>query len=366
MESTLSWERLVLSLLLMVLAVTATQAAVPHEDAVPAYAEEQTILQREKDAPEPGWLSPKSGKQHFDRHYIVPPGFMPEQDVVLQRGGNTWRVLRNGPIATIAGILLLVVPLLIFLFYNLVGPARSVPESGRKIQRFTAWERTVHWATAFSFIALALTGLIIMYGKVTLLPLMGHDAFSWVAIISKYLHNFVGPLFILCSILMFISFVRRNFFRHWDWNWIKKGGGIVSHKHVPAGFFNAGEKVWFWGGVTLLGLIMSITGLMLNFPYFINAGPNMGLTRYLLQMADYLHIAGAILYIVATMGHIYIGTWGTPGAYEAMRHGSVDEEWARTHHEYWYNEVKGIPNPPPPPSRSADSVAADAVTPPNH
>lgn len=365
MDFTLSWQRSLIALLLLFFALTAS-AAVPHEDAVPAYAEEQTILQTEKDVPEPGWLSPKSGRHHFDRHYIVPPGFMPEQDVVLQRGGNTWRVLRNGPIATIMGIALLVVPLLIYIFYKTFGPAKPVPESGRTIQRFTAWERLVHWATAFSFIALALTGLIIMYGKVTLLPLMGHDAFSWVAIISKYLHNFVGPLFILCSILMFISFVRRNFFRRWDWNWIKKGGGIATHKHVPAGFFNAGEKLWFWGGVTLLGLIMSITGLMLNFPYFINPGINIGMTRYLLQLADYLHITAGALYMVMTMGHIYIGTWGTPGAYEAMRHGTVDEEWARTHHEIWYNEVKGIPNSPEPTSDSTDSLPADGVAPRPH
>jgi formate dehydrogenase subunit gamma len=140
---------------------------------------------------------------------------------------------------------------------------------------------------------------------------------------------------------MFITFVRENIFRRWDWNWIKKGGGMVSHEHVPAGFFNAGEKLWFWGGVTLLGLLMSVTGLVLNFV-------NFGQTRYILQLADYLHIVGATLYIVAAMGHIYIGTWGTPGAYHAMRHGTVDAEWARAHHEYWYQEVTGNVPPEPP------------------
>jgi formate dehydrogenase subunit gamma len=40
------------------------------------------------------------------------------------------------------------------------------------------------------------------------------------------------------------------------------------------------------------------------------------------------------------MGHIFIGTWGTPGAYQAMRHGSVDEAWAAAHHELWYEDVK--------------------------
>lgn len=357
MESNLSWQRILIVLLLSLFAATAW-SAVPHESAVPAYAEEQTILQQEKDAPEPGWMSPDSGRRHIDRNYIVPPGLMPEQDVVLQRGGNTWRVLRNGPLATITGTLLLAVPVLLLIFYKAVGPMTSPPESGRTIQRFTAWERIVHWSTAFTFIALAITGIIIMFGKVTLLPLMGHDAFSWVAIIAKYLHNFVGPLFILSSVLMFFSFVKRNFFRRWDWHWIKKGGGLVSHEHVPAGFFNAGEKVWFWGGVVFLGLIVSITGLILNFPYVLNG--NFGFTRYISQISNSLHITASALYMAATMGHIYIGTWGTPGAYQAMRHGEVDEEWAKAHHGLWYNEVKGIPNPPPP-SHDGNELPGDAA-----
>jgi len=318
----------------------AAQAAVPNDDAARAYAEEQTILQTERETPEPGWDSAASGRRHFDRHFIIPPGAdsVSEQDLILQRGGNTWRNWRNGPFAMVSGIVLLVVPLIIFLFYQAVGPARlEHPETGRQIQRFSSWDRTIHWATAISFLVLAFSGLIILFGKTLLLPWMGHTAFSWAALLSKYLHNFFGPLFILCSLLMFFTFARKNIFKRWDWQWIKRGGGLASHQHVPAGYFNAGEKAWFWGGVTLLGLLMSATGLLLDFV-------NFGQTRYILQMANYLHIAGATLYIAASMGHIYIGTLGTPGAYQAMRHGMVDEEWARTHHELWYNEV--MHNPP--------------------
>jgi formate dehydrogenase subunit gamma len=327
------WLAALLLCLLLPLCLAA-RAAVPNNKAVPAYAEEQTILQFEKDAPEPGMASTDSGRRHIDRHYVKPFGLQPEMDVLLQRGGNSWRTLRNGPIATIAGTILLVVPLLIFGFYRAVGPARlDRPETGRKIQRFNAWDRLIHWATAFSFLALALTGLIIMYGKKLLLPILGHDVFSWVAILSKYLHNFVGPLFIACSVLMFFTFLRENLFRRWDWNWIRKGGGLVSHQHVPAGYFNAGEKMWFWGGVALLGIVVSVTGLVLDFVNFRQ-------TRYVLQWANYLHVTGAVIYIAASMGHIFIGTWGTPGAYQAMRHGTVDEAWAAAHHELWYEDVK--------------------------
>lgn len=322
----------------------AGRAEVPNKDAVPAYAEEQTIMQAEHDsvARSPGWGSAASGKVHLDRHFLGQYGAS-EGNVILQRGGNTWRVLRNGPMATASGAVLLVVPLLLFGFYLMTRPAQAPPprQSGRRIVRFTAWERLVHWATAISFILLAVTGLLIMFGKL-MIPLIGHDAFSWLAIISKYVHNFIGPLFIVCSVIMFFTFLRRNFFRRWDWTWIRQGGGLLSKKHIPADYFNAGEKIWFWGGVVLLGLLMSVTGLVLDFV-------TVGQTRYVLQIANILHIVGATLYIAASLGHIYIGTLGTPGAYEGMRHGTVDEEWARTHHEIWYqNVIDTTPGAAPP------------------
>jgi formate dehydrogenase subunit gamma len=326
--------RALLAFVLALMLPMAAWAGVPNEKATPAYAEEQTMLQIEGDSvvPEPGLLDAASGRVHFDRNYLGSYGD-DEGPLIVQRGGNTWRYLRNGPLASIAGFILLAVPLLIFVFYKAVGAAREEPASGHRIKRFTSWERKVHWATAYSFIALGITGVIIMYGKKIMLPWMGHTLFSWVAIISKYLHNFVGPLFIVCSVLMFITFLRRNFFKRHDWQWVKQGGGLVSHKHPPAGFFNAGEKVWFWFGVTLLGILMSVTGLLLDFVGF-------GQTRYVLQVANTLHIAGAALYMAAAMGHIYIRTWGTPGAYQAMREGSVDENWAAAHHSLWLDEVR--------------------------
>jgi len=326
---------LIAAVLLLLWFTGAAHAGVPNERAAPAYAEEQTILQAEQDSrtPQPGLASAQSGRLHVDRHYLGQYGGT-EGTVIVQRGGNQWRLWRNGPIATGMGVILVGVLLAIFLFYRLIGPARvEETPTGRRIGRFTGWERWVHWATAITFIVLAVTGLVIMFGKKLLIPLIGHDAFALVAYVFKYLHNVMGPLFIVCSVLMFFTFLRRNVFRRIDWQWIKQGGGLVSHKHVPAGFFNAGEKAWFWFGVTLLGLVMSGSGLVLDFV-------NFGQTRYVMQVANYLHIAGATFYIAAAMGHIYIGTWGTPGAYEAMRHGTVDETWAQAHHAVWYDEVK--------------------------
>jgi formate dehydrogenase subunit gamma len=225
------------------------------------------------------------------------------------------------------------VPLLIFVFYRAAGRPFAAGNPGGASTASAAGNAPCTGPRPSPSSRWRVTGIIIMFGKNIMMPWMGHTLFSWVAIISKYLHNVVGPLFVLCSILMFFTFLRRNFFNRIDWQWVKQGGGLVSHKHVPAGFFNAGEKSWFWFGVVLLGLVMSITGLILDFVTF-------GQTRYVMQMANYLHIGGATLYMAAAMGHIYIGTVGTPGAYDAMRHGSVDENWAKAHHALWYEEVK--------------------------
>lgn len=340
--------------LLMMLVLPLAAAGVPNDRAQPAYAEEQTILQAEADSrqPEPGLGDAASGRVHIDRHYLGQYGES-ESTVIVQRGGNTWRMLRNGPMATIMGALLVLALLAIVVFYRVVGPIRAdAPDTGRKLVRFNGWERAVHWATAITFVILAVTGLIIMFGKVLLLPWMGNSVFFALAWLSKYLHNFVGPLFIVSSVLMFITFLSRNYYNRNDMVWFKKSGGMFSHTHVKAGFFNAGEKTWFWLGLTVLGLLMSVTGLILNFV-------NFGQTRYVLQVANYLHIAGATVYLITAMGHIYIGTIGTPGAYHAMRHGTVDESWARAHHEGWYDEVKSGaapgaargPDTPPPVGR---------------
>lgn len=329
------------------LATSLAHAGVPNERAVPAYAEEQTILQLEQGLRAPGLASQASGIEHFDRHYIAPPGLMPEQDVILQRGGNTWRSWRNGPLSTFAAVLILGVPLLILAFYRVVGPAApGEPDTGRTLVRFTRWQRWIHWASAIVFVLLGLTGLILLYGKKVMLPWMGHDLFSWLAIGSKYVHNVAGPVFVLLSIAMFATFVGLNRFRRDDWRWMKRVGGMFTHEHVPAGFFNAGEKVFFWLAVTALGLLVAVSGLMLDFPYLGRVGEPVGFTRYVLQWAAYVHLGSAVLYLVIVMGHAYLGTLGTPGAWRAMRHGTVDESWAKAHHSLWYDDATRRPQFP--------------------
>jgi len=278
-----------------------------------------------------------------------------ETDVLIQPEGQTWRTMRNSMVSVYAGWALVIVFLAIGGFYAWKGPMRlHEPLTGRKIRRFTNWQMTIHWTTAWTFVALAITGLIITFGKNILLPLIGYTLFSWLTIFGKNLHNFLGPLFIVCLVLLFFTFVRDNVWRKYDWNWVRHAGGFISKHDVPSGKFNAGEKGWFWLGVFVAGITVSASGLILDFP-------NFNQTRGTMQIANLVHLSIAALFMLAALGHIYMGTLGQIGAYQAMSTGYVDETWAKEHHLYWYNDIKAgkVPTAPddqPPPIPAARPV----------
>lgn len=256
-----------------------------------------------------------------------------ESSVLVQSAGETWRQIRNGPITLYGGWLIVAMMIIIGAFYAVKGPIKLHEKpTGRRMLRFGAWDRMVHWGAAISFVLLAITGTIILFGKHILLPVVGYTLFSWLAILAKNVHNFVGPVFAFCTILLFITFVKDNLPRAYDLQWFAKFGGFFSGKHVPSGRFNAGEKAWFWGGVTLLGIVVSVTGFILNFPNFEQG-------RALMQQANVIHAIAAVLFVTMSLGHIYLGTIGVEGAYESMRTGYVDEVWAREHHDLWYQDT---------------------------
>ena len=270
-----------------------------------------------------------------------------ETNVLVQPRGETWREVR-GPVALYGGILICVALAALAAFYLIRGPIKlREPRTGRLIKRFETFERVAHWTMATCAVILGISGLIMLFGKYVLLPLTGHGLFSWLAILCKNLHNFVGPLFLLAIVISFFIFVKDNLWQRGDGQWLKKAGGFLSGEHVPTWRFNAGEKLWFWVGVVGFGLTLSASGLLLDFPNFEQG-------RATMQTANMVHAIAALLFVCLVFGHIYIGTIGTEGALEAMTTGYVDEAWAREHHEYWYREVKkeatqARPDSPPAP-----------------
>lgn len=274
------------------------------------------------------WQDVRAGQPQFTTVRGVETG------VLIQSGGETWRELRNGPVTLYGGILLCVVLVALAAFYKLRGPLRlREPRTGRLVERFNLVERTAHWSMAGSFVILALSGLNMLFGKYVLMPLIGHSLFSWLAVLGKNLHNFIGPLFLFSIVVSFLIFVKDNLWNEADALWLRKLGGLFSDEHVPSWRFNFGEKAWFWGGLVCLGLTLSISGFVLDFPNFEQG-------RSVMQTANLVHVVAALLFTSIALGHIYIGTIGTEGAIEGMRDGCVDEAWAKEHHQYWYEEQK--------------------------
>lgn len=280
-----------------------------------------------------GWNKPpKWSEVESKAQYASVPGR--ETNILVEDNGHAWRALRNGPITFYGGIALLVVPAILLLFFFAKGAFKlhGTP-TGRLIERFNSAERMAHWTMAISFVVLAVTGLMILFGKYVLLPILGASVFSAITIVGKNIHNFVGPLFLFSIVVFFFIYVKDNFLSGKDFAWLAKLGGLMSGNHVPSGRFNGGEKMWFWLGVVVLGLIVSISGLVMLFP-------NWDTAREAMAKANLIHAAGAVTFAALSFAHIYLGTIGMEGAYKGMREGHVDETWAREHHALWYDDVK--------------------------
>ena len=326
------------------------QTATPAPDsnnAAPAAEARRQITQPFNNAPV--WREVRSGVPQF----TTVPGR--ETNVLIQPQGQTWRALRV-PVATGGGFLFAAALVVLGAFYLWRGPitVHGAP-TGRLIERFTLVERSVHWLVAITFTTLGVTGLILTFGKNVLLPLIGYTLFSWLAILSKNLHNFVGPVLVVLLPIMILLFLHTNLFRAGDWGWLKKGGGMLTGEHVPSGKANAGQKILFWIMVVACGLTLVATGLILDFP-------NFNQTRSTMQTANVIHMIAGLIACILLAGHIYLGTIGMKGALDAMLTGYVDETWAKEHHEYWYNAVKAgrSPTPTPPVSDSLPPVQRHA------
>ena len=301
-----------------------------------AQAQSEAQQQQQRRLEQPGNNAPvwrEVRKEGSQENYTSIKGR--EVNVLVQSAGNTWRQIRNGPVTFYGGWLVVAVVLILAAIYFAKGPVKLHDRpTGRMIERFTLAQRWAHWVMGISFVVLGVTGLVILFGKHVLLPVIGYTLFAWLSSLAKNLHNFVAPLFAASLVVFIVMFIRDNLPKAYDFGWFLKAPGFFAGKHMPSGRFNAGEKVWFWGGVVVLCLALVASGAILLFP-------NFDQVRATMQQASIVHMIAALLVISASLGHIYLGTIGVEGAYQAMRTGYVDEVWAKTHHEYWYNDVKG-------------------------
>ena len=252
--------------------------------------------------------------------------------------GEAWRQIRNGYIIPIGGALIVIAILALGIFYFTKGPIGGHQAyTGRKIERFTPFERAAHWTNAIAFVVLSVSGVVMAFGKFLLLPIIGATLFGYLTYVLKTAHNFAGPLFAVSLVVVFLTFVKDNFPRAGDWRWLLSFGGMFGGGHAapPSHRFNAGEKVLFWVGVMALGAIVVASGLVLD-----RLIPWVADTRGNMQIALIVHGIATTLMVALFLGHIYMGTIGTKDAYKAMRTGYVDEGWAQEHHALWADDVR--------------------------
>lgn len=286
----------------------------------------------------------------------------PGADLLVQDTGIEWLEFRQGPLRVWGGYFLLGVIVLLGLFYLIRGRIRiEAGWSGQRILRFNSVERFAHWLLAGSFVLLGLTGLLVLFGRANLIPIVGKEGYSVLALASKWIHNNVSWAFMLGLVMVFVLWIAHNLPNRHDLVWLAKGGGLFSrHAHPPARKFNAGQKLVFWS-VILLGGSISASGLALLFPFELNMfAPTFSKLNALgvpgwfgleplpeqltphaeMQLSQAWHAIVSIVLIGIVLAHIYIGSMGMEGAFDAMGTGEVDLNWAKEHHSLWVEEVQ--------------------------
>ncbi|WP_133489653.1 formate dehydrogenase subunit gamma [Aliiroseovarius marinus] len=294
--------------------------------------------------------------------------------VLIQDGGMRWLEWRKGALRQYGGWLLLGTIALLAVFFVLRGRIKiDEPMTGRTVTRFQAIERFGHWLLAGSFIILGLTGLAVLFGRVFIAPMMGKEFNATLLSFSKLVHNNVAWAFIVGLVMIFVMWVVHNIPNRTDLTWLRQAGGIIGKAHPPAKKFNAGQKLIFWS-VILFGVSISLSGVALLFPFELQLFAktfsvlnSTGLPELLgfgvlpeqlspheeMQYSQLWHAIAAFILMAIILAHIYIGSIGMEGAFDAMGSGEVDEAWAHQHHSIWLEEIK----------EKADKVEGSEATP---
>jgi len=270
-----------------------------------------------------------------------------------------WLQFREGPLLEYGGWLLVGTLAVLGLFLLLRGRIRiDGPKTGVRLPRFKSYERFSHWLLAGSFLILGITGLISLFGRKFLIPAFGRDAYAGLATWSKFIHDNVSWAFMIALVLVFVLWVVHNIPSWTDVKWLVKGGGIFGG-HAHARKFNAGQKLIFWA-VIILGLSISASGLSLLFPFELPMfAKTFGIINDIgapgwfgaadlrtqlapqeeMQLSQLWHGIVAFVFMAVILAHIYLGTVGMEGAFDAMGRGDVELQWAREHHDMWVEEL---------------------------
>lgn len=203
--------------------------------------------------------------------------------------------------------------------------------SKQNLQRYTANERSNHWAVALLFILAGLSGMALF-----------HPALFWLSNLfgggtwTRILHPFIGVAMAIMFVLMALRFAGRNRIKAHDRQWLSQWRKVMNNNEegVPAaGKYNGGQKLLFWVLIVSM-LMLLLSGVVIWREYF-SGFFAIGLIR----LASVLHALFAFVLIASIVVHVYAAIW-VKGSVGAMTSGKVSWAWARKHHKLWYDEMR--------------------------
>jgi len=201
-----------------------------------------------------------------------------------------------------------------------------------ELLRHPVYTRVLHWLVAISFVLSLLSGFAIYSPWLFrfLTPLFGGGP------MTRFLHPWFGIFFDLFFFFQFLNWLTPMLWARSDTRWLKRIRQYTTNQDkvesADVGFFNGGQKLYFWA-IVLSGLLFLITGLLM---WFDNLTP-----RWLVAVSYIVHDLAGLLMLAGFIVHIYEGTAAMPGTFQAMTNGTVKRKWAWTHHPAWYRDVTG-------------------------
>ncbi|MDF2152204.1 formate dehydrogenase subunit gamma [Vibrio sp. CAU 1672] len=325
MLNTLKRAFLAMLSLMTVLLLTFVTPASAQQEVSPAVQQEMTQL-----AGAEFWRQVKEGQEGYTTSKSA------EHGVLISTPGETWYILKEKWMSPAGAVAIFGSIAMVIMAYLVVGPLMlSKPRTGKKLKRWSRLDRALHWSMAFTFLTLAFSGLMLVYGKHFLKPYVPTEFWGFIVMLAKQYHNYMGPLFFILLMFVLLKWWRKSIPNMTDIRWFMKMGGMVGKykgTHPSAGFSNGGEKAIYWL-LIFFGAIAAVSGLVLDFPIF-------GQTRRDMELSNLVHMFSALILICGFIFHIYIGLFGMEGALEGMVTGKVDETWANEHHDLWYEEMK--------------------------
>lgn len=250
----------------------------------------------------------------------------PLKGIEATRGlGELFTILQGKYFAPIFLAILILVPLA-FAGHLIIFKSK-VFSHGVKYKIFSNYNIVIHWLAAVPFVAICITGVIMVFGDK-----FGGGSFVRLA---RDIHGICTIAFAIFGPLMFLMWVKASLPKSYDLKWLLMLGGYLTpgktiSKPIPSGQFNAGMKMWFWT-CTVGGFIMIITGAFLFFQFApINA----------LRLSALIHNFLGFAIIALLFTHIYMSVFAIEGALSAMTDGTMGEEELAILHSYYYNELK--------------------------